>query len=685
MENKFCTYETVNKVNNKYYRGYCSDYKRIERCEYYGSGKLLHYAIRKYGLENFECTILQRFATSKEAYAHEKEIVVPKSIDQNSYNIVFGGFGNWHAANQMHKDHKLLEINNTRKFVHKSKVREYILNGYHVYASIRGRKTMYNPVTAQRKIITTDKYSEYIANGWLHGQYEKTYPSTDNKICMYNAETKRHLYVERQEVELYLLIGWIKGRHDISSTLYTNWMYNPETSENRLIKPENQQDKLLVGWKYGHVKKRHTEKCYINDGVISKLVRKSLLQSHISIGWKIGRIKLDIANHIWIHNQVTNRSRLVKIDVVDDFIIKGWKFGKAESYNSNRHGCRLRGRKAIYNESTGAIKYIKGDDILKYLEANMNCKLLAESSYVRQATKHAFVYKNGKSIYIELCDIDAYILAGWSRGLKPSHSAAMRNLRTIHNKELRKSIRVHVDTLDIYYETGWEPGLLPNKSRIGSASDKSWIYNTTTNSEIYVRNESVKQFLADNSEYRKGRNPLSQHTLGKVWIYHPTNGQKRKAISSDKLEQYKLDGWLEGLGKTNRTAIVDQSNRKWLHHPETNDAKFVNPDEYYELLEHGYVFGMKKRTRPTVKGRKTICTYDETLQKYINKCVDESELETYLSAGWKLGSGHKSTQNTKWMHNPETGIRKCVKHDQVDKYLTNGFIIGVGPKNKHKK
>ena len=86
-------YETVNQINGHYYRGKCStkDYTLY----YPGSGKLLKYALKKHGKENFKTEIIKFFDTSEEAYAFEKKFVVVNTVDPNSYNLMPGGDGGW--------------------------------------------------------------------------------------------------------------------------------------------------------------------------------------------------------------------------------------------------------------------------------------------------------------------------------------------------------------------------------------------------------------------------------------------------------------------------------------------------------------------------------------------------------------------------------------------------------------
>lgn len=89
---KYQLYKIINKINGKYYIGV--HYGNIITDNYYGSGRLIKNAVRKYGKENFEQIIIEEFDNSKEAYLKEKEIVNKNLIfDDNCYNLMIGGKG----------------------------------------------------------------------------------------------------------------------------------------------------------------------------------------------------------------------------------------------------------------------------------------------------------------------------------------------------------------------------------------------------------------------------------------------------------------------------------------------------------------------------------------------------------------------------------------------------------------
>ena len=92
-------YEIRNNINNKIYVG-------VHKTEvlddgYMGSGKVIKYAIGKYGVDNFTKTILETFSTAEEMFAREKEIVTDEFLlREDTYNLRRGGVGGFEYINK---------------------------------------------------------------------------------------------------------------------------------------------------------------------------------------------------------------------------------------------------------------------------------------------------------------------------------------------------------------------------------------------------------------------------------------------------------------------------------------------------------------------------------------------------------------------------------------------------------
>lgn len=100
-------YEIKNLVNGKIYIGVHSTPELEDG--YMGSGTVIRRAIRKYGVENFQKTILEFFSTKEKMYEREKEIITDEFLlREDVYNVRRGGnggFGKYHVdrAVETHK------------------------------------------------------------------------------------------------------------------------------------------------------------------------------------------------------------------------------------------------------------------------------------------------------------------------------------------------------------------------------------------------------------------------------------------------------------------------------------------------------------------------------------------------------------------------------------------------------
>ena len=85
-------YKITNNINNHFYYGVHNTDNLNDG--YMGSGKRLHIAYKKYGIENFTKEILKFFDTMEEAFEYESEIVTEALVmDDNCYNLKLGGQG----------------------------------------------------------------------------------------------------------------------------------------------------------------------------------------------------------------------------------------------------------------------------------------------------------------------------------------------------------------------------------------------------------------------------------------------------------------------------------------------------------------------------------------------------------------------------------------------------------------
>ena len=94
----YIIYKITNTINGKTYIG--KHQTTDINDSYLGSGKLLLYAISKYGRENFRKEILFVFDTADKMNNKEKELVNEQYVnDPNTYNLKVGGDGGWDHIN----------------------------------------------------------------------------------------------------------------------------------------------------------------------------------------------------------------------------------------------------------------------------------------------------------------------------------------------------------------------------------------------------------------------------------------------------------------------------------------------------------------------------------------------------------------------------------------------------------
>ena len=101
-------YKITNNINGHYYYGIHSTNNLDDG--YMGSGTILHYAYKVYGIENFTKEIIKFFDTREECSLYESQIVNKElARDKNCYNSRLGG------DNQYIWYHKEESRNNIRK------------------------------------------------------------------------------------------------------------------------------------------------------------------------------------------------------------------------------------------------------------------------------------------------------------------------------------------------------------------------------------------------------------------------------------------------------------------------------------------------------------------------------------------------------------------------------------------
>lgn len=238
-------YKTTNLVNNKIYMGAHSTNEVDDG--YLGSGKMLHSAIKKYGVENFKREILHMFDSPEEMFEKEKEIVTEEFVSRSDvYNIVTGGFGGFNKGSK-----NLRHITNTKT----------------------------GEVIAVDKI----KLKEFLNNGWFLGGVE---PSNKGKVYVYKGTSR--IAIDSTEVDNYLKEGWQLG-YAKSPTNGKIWIYHKGEDRYTLCDEVDLGNYIDQGWikkKWSPIKKGSV---WINKDGVRKRIGKDLLEEHLKLGWTKGR------------------------------------------------------------------------------------------------------------------------------------------------------------------------------------------------------------------------------------------------------------------------------------------------------------------------------------------------------------------------------------------------------------
>lgn len=155
-------YKTTNKINGKIYIGQ-STKNKID-INYFGSGKLIKQAIKKYGIENFEREILECFIDKKEL--DESEVFYIKEFDSNNLEIGYNlknfkqGEGTYQKSIEKHYLNKM-----------SFEEREKHLNTYR-----RGKNYWIS-----KGILTKEQKEKWIKENWCYKNHSHRKNRTDKE------------------------------------------------------------------------------------------------------------------------------------------------------------------------------------------------------------------------------------------------------------------------------------------------------------------------------------------------------------------------------------------------------------------------------------------------------------------------------------------------------------------------
>lgn len=278
-------YKITNNINGHFYYGVHNTDNLDD--DYMGSGKRLHFAYKKYGMENFTKEILKFFDSSAEAFKYEAEVVNETLVsDPNCYNCINGGF-NWSTKGLV----TVRDKNNNCFDVSVKDTR---------YLSGELKHAMCGLVVVKDKDgknIAINKNDPQYLSGKIHGVTKNCFIAK-NKLG-------EKFYISKNDPRFLNgdLCGATKGMIPVKDK-YGNY-YQISKNDPRYLSGE------LVGTFYGRKHKEETKEklkktfkerqhqqgeknsqygtCWIHNNKENKKIKKDELESYLSEGWIKGR------------------------------------------------------------------------------------------------------------------------------------------------------------------------------------------------------------------------------------------------------------------------------------------------------------------------------------------------------------------------------------------------------------
>lgn len=182
-------YKITNLLNEHFYYGIHSTDNLDDG--YMGSGKRLHYAYKKYGMQNFKKEILKFFDTCSDAYEYEAEMVTEELVkNPDCYNVQLGGKG-WNtkglvSVKDKNGNYFSVSVDDPRYL--SGELKHIWVDRKHSKETIQKVKNTFKKICHQQG----SKNSQY-GTCWIH-------------------DSEKSFRIKKEDLESYLQRGYIKGR-----------------------------------------------------------------------------------------------------------------------------------------------------------------------------------------------------------------------------------------------------------------------------------------------------------------------------------------------------------------------------------------------------------------------------------------------------------------------------------------
>jgi hypothetical protein len=245
----YYVYQITNLLNDKIYVGKHKSAKHPSENEYYGSGKQITAAIKKYGIENFKKEVLYYCSSLEEMANKEAEVVTEDFVKRpNTYNMHKGGTGGWDHYNGS-KEHSA----NSRK------------------GGVKGAKRL-NDFIAEQKSNDTEWWQNW------HSKVVESNRFKNNNSWLNISEDEMQ---RRKKQQSENAVG------NKNSQYGKIWISNILTKE---VKRITINDTIPQGWARG--KKGHAPtKLWVNNGVKEHYILLEKQQEYVLKSFSSGRLK----------------------------------------------------------------------------------------------------------------------------------------------------------------------------------------------------------------------------------------------------------------------------------------------------------------------------------------------------------------------------------------------------------
>lgn len=168
---KYIVYKTTCSVNNKIYigvhqtenpqefDGYLGNNLYVNRTTFIKNPKFpFHWAVKKYGIENFKRETLYIFNTAEEAYKKEAELVNSEFVlQENNYNIALGGKGGILMPRKVYQFD--LDGNLLREYVSAIEASKTVeISVSNINDAIHNKRTSANSLWSDKEIIDISEF-----------------------------------------------------------------------------------------------------------------------------------------------------------------------------------------------------------------------------------------------------------------------------------------------------------------------------------------------------------------------------------------------------------------------------------------------------------------------------------------------------------------------------------------------